>query len=294
MDLETALARYIRHHNYEGHTKATIKAYRSFVGEFLTTLGGGDVDDLGADDLRAWVEALRDRGNAQHTVKTKVAHVKTFGKWLATEGYLKSDPFVRVAIPKADSLAKPTLTPEEVTALLAACNARRVAGLRNRAMLLTMYSTAVRASELLGLAVGDLADDQATVRRGKGGKFRIVPLAPKVRRSIDRYLDDPRRSRYGTEGPLWLTETGEAVNYWGLKRAFQVLEDRTGIHCNPHKWRHSSAVQYLRNGGRLEVLQKLLGHSTLTMTLHYARLAGVDVLAAHVQADPARSIKFRG
>jgi integrase/recombinase XerD len=71
------------------------------------------------------------------------------------------------------------------------------------------------------------------------------------------------------------------------------LEAKTGVHCNPHKWRHSSAIQYLRNGGKVESLRAMLGHTTLTMTLHYARIAGVDLAAAHETADPARSLKVR-
>ncbi len=68
---------------------------------------------------------------------------------------------------------------------------------------------------------------------------------------------------------------------------------RTGIHCNPHKFRHSCAVQYLRNGGRVEVLRAMLGHSKLDMTLHYARIAGIDLTEAHDTADPARALRLR-
>lgn len=68
---------------------------------------------------------------------------------------------------------------------------------------------------------------------------------------------------------------------------------RAGVHANPHKWRHSAAIQYLRGGGRIETLKALLGHTTLDMTLHYARIAGVDLTSAHAVADPARSLKTR-
>jgi integrase/recombinase XerD len=70
-------------------------------------------------------------------------------------------------------------------------------------------------------------------------------------------------------------------------------EGWTGIHCNPHKFRHTAAITYLRNGGRVETLRAMLGHSKIDQTLHYARIAGVDLAAAHELADPARSLKTR-
>jgi integrase/recombinase XerD len=86
---------------------------------------------------------------------------------------------------------------------------------------------------------------------------------------------------------------GAPLTYPALKGLLVRLSDRTGVRCNAHKWRHSAAVQYLRNGGRLEILRAMLGQSTLDMTLHYARIAGVDLTAAHETADPTRSLRTR-
>lgn len=120
----------------------------------------------------------------------------------------------------------------------------------------------------------------------------MVPLGDKVDRAIEKYQRHPGYQAH-IDGWLWLTDDGLPLPYTGLRQITHRLERRSGIHCNPHKWRHSAAIQYLRSGGRVEMLKAMLGHTTLDMTLHYARIAGVDLTAAHETADPARSLKVR-
>ncbi len=79
----------------------------------------------------------------------------------------------------------------------------------------------------------------------------------------------------------------------GLQQMFKRRGTAAGIQANPHKWRHSAVIQYLRSGGRVETLRTMLGHTTLEMTLHCARIAGVDLTTAHEAHDPARSSKVR-
>ena len=132
----------------------------------------------------------------------------------------------------------------------------------------------------------------ATIRQGKGKKSRVIPLGPKVEKALTRYLDYTNRPD-NSDGPLFLTDDGEPRAYTDLKEVFKRKERKTGIHANPHKFRHSAAIQYLRSGGRVETLRTMLGHSTLDMTLHYARIAGVDLTAAHETADPTKALKSK-
>lgn len=203
MDVQTALIRFLRHHKSQGHSTHTVDAYGRWVGQFATYLGtvghSGELSDLGPDDLRGWLEALRERGNADRSVLSKLTHVKSFGKWLAVEEYTQADPFARVKRPKLTDVPKPLLTPDDVDTLLQSCDRKTATGLRDRAILLTVYSTALRAAELRDLKASDVDHGAGTiiVRRGKGGKFRIVPLAPEVGRAIDRYLDHKKRAAAG-------------------------------------------------------------------------------------------------
>ncbi len=108
-----------------------------------------------------------------------------------------------------------------------------------------------------------------------------------MERALDRYLD-------GREaGPLFLTDDGQVLTLFGFQEMLRRRGKKAGVHANPHKWRHSAAVQYLRSGGRVETLRAMLGHSTLDMTLHYARIAGVDLVEAHQAVDSTKALKTR-
>ncbi len=297
--MERSLARYLRHHRTQGSSPHTLKFHREGVGGLIQWLKDAgkptDLDDLDADTVREWVEAMRERGLAQATVNRRVRSVKAFTKWLVEEEWLPKDPLRRLKPPKVDDHVPPTLDPTDVDKLLAACrDGRGASPLRDTALVLLLYSTGLRADELLKLQQGDIDWSQGLilVRRGKGGKFRVVPLGGKAEKALDRYLGSPKRPA-SEGGAVFLTERGEPLTYSGLRQVLRRLEERAGVHANPHKWRHSAAVQYLRNGGKVEVLRAMLGHSTLNMTLHYARIAGVDLSAAHETADPTRSLKTR-
>ncbi len=299
MDVTAGLERYLRHHRAEGSTAKTQENHTISIGQFAAWLAregrSGDLADLDADALRVYIEHLRARGLAQASVATKVRSLKAFGKWLVREEYVGKDPFGRVGQTKVDDTAKATLTPAEVDRLLATCDRRRVVGARDFALILLLFSTGLRAGEAVALRRDDLDGDKGliTVRRGKGGKFRVVPLGRTVERAIDKYLDHPRRRQYGRSPLLFLTDDGNPLDPNHLWHLLERRGKRAGVHAHPHKFRHSAAIQYLRSGGRVEVLRSMLGHTTLDMTLHYARIVGLDLAEAHATADPARSLKTR-
>jgi integrase/recombinase XerD len=145
-------------------------------------------DGLTPGNVRAWLDAQREGGLAQRTLATRVQSLKAFSKWLCEEDYLPKDPLAKLKPPKFDDVAKETLTPDEVDRLLQACvhhNRQHVTGLRDRAIILLLYSTGLRSAELVNLQESDLDWDRGLllVRRGKGGKFRQVPLAGKAARA---------------------------------------------------------------------------------------------------------------
>lgn len=298
MDVDRALERYLRHHRTEGSTQKTLAWHRLSIGQFAQFLKdqghSGDVEDLAADDLRGWIEQLQDKGLSQSSVATKVRSVKALGKWLVAEEYAPRDPFARVKRPREDEQPVTILSPDEVGRLLACCDRKRAEGARDFALLLLLYSTGIRASELLGLQVPDINWDQSmvTVRRGKGGKPRVVPLGRMVERAVTKYLNHPKRRDQG-QGAVLLTAGGAPLHQDGLTAIMRRRGRDAGVRCHPHQFRHTCGVQYLRSGGRVEVLQALFGHQRLEMTLRYARIAAPDVVADHDIADPARSIKVR-
>lgn len=295
--MEKAAERYFRHHRAIQSSPKTIQYHRDTLKSlfaFLRAKGHSlALDDFGADDVLNWMDNQQERGLAQKTVWTRVVSVKAWTRWLVAEEWLARDPLKKLKPPKVDDKPKETLAPAQVDALLKACNPKTYAGCRDRAILLLLFSTGLRLAEIVALHMEDIDYGRGLilVRRGKGGKFRVVPLGTTVERALDKYLSHPKRGE--GHGALFLAGGGQALSYRGFRAIFYRLEARTGVRCNPHKWRHSSAVQYLRAGGRVETLKAMLGHSTLDMTLHYARVAGVDLVAAHEVCDPARSLKVR-
>jgi site-specific recombinase XerD len=299
VDVATALHRYIRHHKAAGSTPKTVDWHALSVGQFSKFLAAqghsGDVADLGNDDLRSYIDRLQGQGLAQASIATKVRSIRAWGRWLVDEEYLARDPFQKVKRPRVDDVAKHTLAPEDVDRILAKCDRKTVTGLRDFAMLLTLYSTGLRASELLNLTLDDLNVDQGlmTVRRGKGGKGRVVPLSRPVERAIQRYLDHAKRCRFAAASHVFLTYDGQPLAVEGLQAVVRRRGERAGVKAYAHLFRHSAAVAFLRRGGRLEHLRLLLGHAEFSTTLRYGRLAAVDVAEAHATADPARGLKVR-
>ncbi len=255
MDVRQSLDRYLRYHRAEGSSPKTLDWHRLSITQFsqhLATMNhSGDVDDLCADDLRTYIDVLRENGLAQSSVATKARSIKAFGKWLVAEEYAPRDAFTRVKQPRTEDKAKDTFSPEEVSALLTTCDRKLATGARDFAIMLLLYSTGLRASELLALREADMEWEKGliVVRRGKGGKFRVVPLGRPAEKALTRYLHHPRRQRFENAPVVFLTDEGEALGLNALQLALQRRGKAAGIHTNAHKFRHSAAVQYLRSGG---------------------------------------------
>ena len=171
---------------------------------------------------------------------------------------------------------------------------RRPTAHRDRAIILTLFDTGLRASELCSLRIGDadLKSGRITIRHGtaggaKGGKGRTVFMGKATRRAVWRYLAD-REDADNTEAPLFLGKANRPMNNDGLRLVITALGKKANISkCHPHKFRHTFAITYLRSGGDLFTLKSLLGHNSLEMVEHYARIAEVDIEQAHRRASPA-------
>lgn len=161
--------------------------------------------------------------------------------------------------------------------------------LRNEAILLALLDTGMRASELCGLIVNDLDMKNGTLRVfGKGSRERMVRLDDRSAQAIWRYLAS--RGGISRGEPLFATEQGNAIDRRGLYKLLRGLGERAGVaDVHPHRFRHTFAIQYLRNGGNVYELKTLLGHEDLHMCLRYLKLAETDVQNGHRKASPVRN-----
>ena len=296
MDLSAAIAMYLRHHQALGSAPKTLIWHRSSLTLFREHLGAaiGPID-LRADDLRSFIVDQQGKKMSQATVQTRARSIKAFGRWLAEEEVVPKDPFARVRRPKADDKAQETLSPPEIALLLASIDGDGLVERRDRAIITLLYSTGLRAGELLALQTDDIDFRQGIiiVRKGKGGRFRVVPIGRRAEKAINRYMYVREAAvRVMDEEGAYLFQClgGGKLGQEGLASMLRRRGQRVGLHVNPHKLRHSAAVQYLRNGGRVEALKSILGHSTIDLTLHYARIAAGDLVTAHVRYDPANAL----
>ena len=233
--------------------------------------------------------------------------LSSFFTWAASEFDLKS-PMVGVPSPKYERSPVIPLTRDEIETLLDACDLTRRVDIedrrrfrkhrptarRDRAIILALLDTGLRASELCALRIGDvdLKTGRVEVRHGprggaKGGKGRTVFLGKTARRFVWRYLAE-REDGEDLEAPLFASKWERPMNPTSLRQLIKRLADKAGVrNCYPHRFRHTFAITYLRAGGDVFTLQALLGHSTLDMVRYYARIGEVDLASAHRRASPA-------
>ncbi len=234
--------------------------------------------------------------------------------WALMDGLVAVHVLRAVPPPKPTETAIVPFTQADIMALLTACettptytrpgkqpcaNARPTA-LRDRALILTLLDTGARASELCadprrdapGVLLRDYDPRNATLRViGKGAKERALLLSPRTQKALWRYLTTRPDAR--PTDPLFTTQRGAPLTSTALLQLINALGQRAGVpDCHPHRFRHTFAIQFLRNGGRVLELQQLLGHSTLEMVRHYATLAQTDLDAAMQRASPVDNWKL--
>jgi site-specific recombinase XerD len=218
--------------------------------------------------------------------------LRAFGKYLQTIGL--PDPAAGIERPKAPLPVIEPLTQEEVEAMLAACP-ETPAGLRDRLLLLLLVDCGLRASEVAALDVRDvdLEERVLLVRCGKGGKPRRVPFGRQTAETLAEWL----AVRNGLDSPrLFVSCYGAALDRHGVAGIVDRAAKRAGIarHVGPHRLRHTFAISYLRAGGDVFTLQRILGHSTLAMTRRYADVADTDVVEKHRLFSPGDRLELPG
>ena len=270
----------------------TVRFYRDKLTAFTRWLDREGLDGLSLSDLttkhlRDFLTDERKRTSPQQARHCYVS-LRVFFGFLVDEGQLNTSPMAKVNPPKLPKKIIPALTVEQVTALLASCG-NDFYGVRDRAIVLLMLDTGLRAAELLSLTVAqiDVRGGGKLIVMGKGSKQREVFFGPTTATALKDYL---RRRETVSTPALLINHYEEALTYSGLAQLLRRRGTTAGIPAHaahPHAMRHTFATLFLRNGGNVFVLQRLLGHATLAMTERYLTLTGEDLAAAHKQHSPA-------
>jgi integrase/recombinase XerD len=219
--------------------------------------------------------------------------VRSFCQWLTRNEVIVRDPTLGLQIPRAPRrrLAD-VLTTSEVFALLSAPDLDKPLGIRNRAILETFFSTAIRASELGNLEPADVVSERGLVhvRGGKGDKDRVVPISSLALDWIDKYVSDVRERCLRGDGPhkLFLSTTGKPLTREGLALVVRQSLRAAGIEKRGacHLLRHTAATLMMENGADLRALQVYLGHSKLDTTQIYTHMALGRLREIHAKTHP--------
>jgi integrase/recombinase XerD len=265
----------------DGLSRNTIAAYRADLRQ-LSAYVKKDLLEVQEEDLFGFLAARKGRASS---AARRVSTLKRFFQYCLRERRIRSDPTLKLEPPKRAPRFPKSLSEADVEALLAAPATATPLGLRDRAMLETLYATGLRVSELVALKVFEVNLDANVVRvMGKGSKERLVPLGEEAAHWISTYLQQ-RKSKAAT---LFVTARGGGMTrqaFWQLIRRYGARAI-PGKKLSPHVLRHAFATHLINHGADLRVVQMLLGHSDISTTQIYTHVARERLKSLHAKHHP--------
>ena len=253
-------------------------------GSSLLAAQRAEVETYLAEQFRAKAKAT--------SIARRLSSLRRFYALQLLQGTLRADPTLRVRAPKLPRRLPKNLSEAQVEALLAAPDPDTTLGLRDRAMLETLYATGLRVSELVGLTLAQVSLDMGVVRvLGKGSKERLVPLGEEAIGWLKRYLASGRPALVGDgkSNALFVTARRGPLTrqaFWALLKRLAVKAGIPAASISPHVLRHAFATHLLNHGADLRVVQLLLGHADITTTTIYTHVARERLKKLHAQHHP--------
>ncbi|MBI2509966.1 MAG: site-specific tyrosine recombinase XerD [Betaproteobacteria bacterium] len=277
----------------DGLARNTLEAYRRDLVQFSAWLEkqkNGKLLAASNADIQAYLGVLFRRTRAT-TAARLLSTLKRFYRYCLRQGRIKADPTLKIDAPKLPRPLPKSLTEDDVEGLLDAPRVSEALGLRDKAMLETLYASGLRVSELTALKVSQVSQDMGVVRViGKGSKERLVPLGEEALAWIRRYLKEarPELLKGRTSNDLFIPTRGAAMTrqmFWHLLRRYAA---QAGLKksISPHTLRHAFATHLLNHGADLRVVQLLLGHSDISTTQIYTHVARERMKQLHAKHHP--------
>ncbi|MEW6747663.1 MAG: tyrosine-type recombinase/integrase, partial [Planctomycetota bacterium] len=228
----------------------------------------------------------------------RLVPVRAYFKWLTRQNVLLANPASELELPRLEKrLPKHVLTASEAELVLLQADVRDPLGVRDRAILETLYSTGIRRMEVIGLGLFDLDVERGTVmvRQGKGKKDRMIPIGERAVAWIEKYVTDVRPSLVvePDEGTLFLTNTGESFTPNRLTQLVRNYVDQAAIGKRGacHLFRHTMATIMLENGADIRFIQEMLGHAELSTTQIYTQVSIKKLKEIHTATHPSARVR---
>ncbi len=297
--MNTAIDRFLRYLQVERNASdLTLKSYRedlTLLAEYLAEAQDGQPPQPGEItvlDLRGYVAALHESGYAKSTIARRLASLRSFFRFGQREGWTKANPARPLRNPRQGRSLPHFLSAEELGRLLQTPPDDEPLGLRDRAILETMYSAGLRVSELVGLCDGDLDFEAGVVRvRGKGRRERLAPVGSYATKALRRWLR--KRKLHSTEpdgaaAAVFVNKFGRRLTTRSVGRMLEKYLKLAGLdqRTTPHSLRHSFATHLLDRGADIRSVQELLGHKNLITTQIYTHVSTAVLREVYEKAHP--------
>ena len=279
----------------DGLSRNTLAAYRRDLSLYATWLHAAEqqrrcLDNAGESDLRAYF-SFRHVVTKATSANRCLTVLKRYFRWALRENRVTADPTLKLEAAKQPLRVPKVMSEAQVEALLAAPDADTPLGLRDRAMLETMYASGLRVSELVGLKTFHVGLNEGVLRvLGKGSTERLVPFGQVAREWIVRFIAEARPVILGGQqsDDLFVTGHGHGMSrvmFWMLVKKYALLADiRSPL--SPHTLRHAFATHLLNHGADLRAVQMLLGHADISTTTIYTHVARERLKSIHAEHHP--------
>jgi len=277
----------------------TIRDYSTTITRFQEFLGVDMLfDDIKVDLIESFL--FSHRNLSKKTIKNYHTGLSALWSWAHERKFVSEKVPQQYRPPKPDQIEIAPYSEADVKALMAYCMTSKPyqrlgqrqtkhslpTGTRWKTTLMVLLDTGIRASEFCNMQIRDVDLSNKSIKVfGKGRKERIIPVSPRTAQVLWTYLSSQRDQTVNSS--VFITEEGFPMSRNNLLNGIKRLGERAGVHgANVHRFRHTFAITFLRNGGDVYTLQRILGHSTLDMVKRYLSIAQVDIQAAHRLASP--------
>jgi integrase/recombinase XerC len=273
------------------YSKYTVDQYMKDITHLQTFMKEQEIGSFEAIThtfARYFVGYLSDQGFQNRSIARKISALRSFFRFLKDEGYLETNPFAQVVLPKVKKNQPNFLYESDIDQLFQSVNKDSNSYYRDLAILEVMYGCGLRVSEVAGIMLKKLDLPAGWLRvLGKGNKERVVPMHPLVVETIKNYLANERGNT--SETALFLNQRGTPLSARGLRMILDKLSHDAGIaHVHPHMLRHSYATHLLNHGADLRSVQELLGHEHLSSTQIYTHVSNQNLQTQIQTKHPRR------
>lgn len=279
--------------NVRRYSSNTVSSYSFDIYDFTKFIRGlGKIfKDIKVDDVKSWILDLTERQIGKRSIKRKMSSLKSFYAWMYLQKKVDSDPFEYVHSPKATHALPDFFSEKKIDALLTA-NEKRTDKLKDRdqALLMLMFASGLRASEVVNLTFNQVDFDNRIMKvSGKGNKDRLVPFTNSAKEAMLNYINGLRKDLLKEDTKyIFLNSKGNKMTVRGLEYILDEIEAKTGLYgkIHPHMLRHSFATKMLNRGADLRTIQELLGHSSIETTSIYTHVAYENMKETYEKTFP--------